>query len=95
MTTTRSPNCNTPLFDDAQNRSLIYVPVFTKVTGAGVSAVYNLRAVYGFVVTGYNIPGSTFNTYTDWLKSANSCTGANYCIDGYFVQTNVPAKLTG
>ena len=90
-----SPNCNTPLFDDAQNKSLIYVPVYTKVTGIGAAAVYNLLAIYGFVVTGYNIPGSTFNTYTDTLNSLNNCTGTTYCIDGYFVQPNVPAKLTG
>lgn len=95
LTTTGSPNCNTPLFDDAQNRSLIYVPVFTTVTGCCGNSVYNLLAVYGFVVTGYNIPGSSFTSYTDWLKSTNSCTGSTYCIDGYFVQTNVPAKLTG
>lgn len=90
-----SPNCNTPLFDDAQNKSLIYVPVFTKVTGCCGSAVYNLLAVYGFVVTGYNIPGSSFTSYTDTLNAANNCTGATYCIDGYFVKPNVPAKLTG
>src|ERR1017187_4551079 len=95
LTTTSSPNCNTPLFDDAQNKSLIYVPVYTKVTGCGGSTVYNLKAIYGFVVTGYNIPGSTFNTYTDSLNSLNNCTGTTYCIDGYFVKPNVPAKLTG
>jgi hypothetical protein len=82
-----SPNCNTPLFDDAQNRSLIYIPVYTSVTGSGASAVYNLLGVAGFVVTGYNIPGSSFNSYTDWLKSTNQCTGTTYCINGYFVRT--------
>src|ERR1039457_5298191 len=95
LTTTSSPNCNTPLFDDAQNKSLIYVPVYTSVTGCCGSAVYNLKAVYGFVVTGYNIPGSTFTSYTDTLNAANNCTGTTYCIDGYFVKPNVPAKLTG
>ncbi len=95
LTTTSSPNCNTPLFDDAQNRSLIYVPVYTKVTGSGTTAVYNLLAIYGFVVTGYNIPGSSFNKYTDWLKSTNSCTGTTYCIDGYFVQSSSSVNLTG
>jgi Flp pilus assembly protein TadG len=83
-----SPNCNTPLFDDAQNKSLIYVPVYTSVTGSGATAVYNLLGVAAFVVTGYNIPGSTFNKYTDWLKSTNQCTGTTYCINGYFVQAD-------
>jgi Flp pilus assembly protein TadG len=81
-----SPDCNTPLYDDAQNRSLIYVPVYTSVTGSGASAVYNLLGIAGFVVTGYNIPGSTFNRYTDWLKSSNQCLGTTYCINGYFVR---------
>ena len=81
-----SPDCNTPLYDDAQNKSLIYIPVYTSVTGSGASAVYNLKGVAAFVVTGYNIPGSTFNKYTDWLKSTNQCTGTTYCINGYFVR---------
>jgi hypothetical protein len=83
-----SPNCNTPLFDDAQNRSLISVPVYTSVTGSGAAAVYNLLGIAAFVVTGYNIPGSTFNNYSDWLKSTNNCTGTTYCIDGYFVRAD-------
>ena len=83
-----SPNCNTPLFDDAQNKSLIYVPVYTSVTGSGSTAVYNLKGIAAFVVTGYNVPGSTFTNYSDWLNSANNCTGTTYCIDGYFVRAN-------
>jgi Flp pilus assembly protein TadG len=80
-----SPDCNTPLYDDAQDKTLINVPVYTSVTGSGASAVYNLLGFAAFVVTGYNIPGSTFNKYTDWLKSSNQCTGTTYCINGYFV----------
>ena len=83
-----SPDCNTPLFDDAQDKTLISVPVYTSVTGSGATAVYNLLGIAAFVVTGYNIPGSTFNTYSDWLKSTNSCTGTTYCIDGYFVRAD-------
>ena len=55
-----SPNCNTPLFDDAQNKSLIYIPVYTSVTGTGASSCTTLKGVAAFVVTGYNIPGCTF-----------------------------------
>jgi Flp pilus assembly protein TadG len=83
---TSSLNCNTPLYDDAQNKSLIYVPVYTSVTGSGASAVYNLLGIAAFVVTGYNIQGSTFTHYTDWLKSSNQCSGITYCINGYFVR---------
>jgi Flp pilus assembly protein TadG len=85
-TGTASPNCNTPLFDDAQNKSLIYIPVYTSATGNGASSVYNLKGIAAFVVTGYNVPGGgMFGSYPDWLKSANTCTGNSYCIDGYFV----------
>jgi Flp pilus assembly protein TadG len=97
---TSSPNCNTPLFNDAQNaknaynahtaQNPIYVPVYTKVTGSGASAVYNLLGIAGFVVTGFNIPpGGGNNTYPDWLKSANSCSGSTWCVNGYFVRTMV------
>jgi Flp pilus assembly protein TadG len=85
-----SPNCNTPLFDDAQDKTLIYIPVYTSVTGSGASAVYNLLGIAGFVVTGYNVPGSSFTNYSDWLNSANNCTGTTYCINGYFVQQLLP-----
>jgi Flp pilus assembly protein TadG len=89
-----SPNCNTPLFDDAQNRSLIYIPVFTSVTGSGSTAVYNLLGIAAFVVTGYNIPGSSFTHYTDWLNAAKQCSGATYCINGYFVRMDYTGSGT-
>lgn len=83
---TASPDCYTPLYDDAQNKSLIYIPIYTSVTGTGANAVYNLEGVAAFVVTGYKVPGNgQFHSYTDWLNSANTCTGNSYCIDGYFV----------
>jgi Flp pilus assembly protein TadG len=88
LNSTSSPNCNTPLFDDAQNRSLIYVPVYTKLTGSGSTALWNLKGIAAFVVTGYNIPGATFNHYTDWLNAAKNCTGTTYCINGYFVRAD-------
>jgi Flp pilus assembly protein TadG len=85
-TGTASPHCNTPLFDDAQNKSLIYIPVYTSATGNGASSVYNLKGVAAFVVTGYHVPGrGMFAFYPDWLNPANTCTGTSYCIDGYFV----------
>jgi Flp pilus assembly protein TadG len=85
-TSTTSANCNTPLYDDAQNKSVIYIPVYTSVTGSGSSAVYNAKGAAAFVVTGYNVPGSgQFASWSDSLNSANKCTGTSYCIDGYFV----------
>ena len=47
-----------------------------------------------FVVTGYNLPGFVAS---DWLNPANSCVGANYCLNGYFVQGVIPitGNITG
>ena len=87
---TASANCNTPLYDDAQDKTEIYIPVYTSVTGSGATAVYNLLGIAAFVVTGYNIPGSSFTSYTDWLKASNQCTGTTYCINGYFVNDLAP-----
>ena len=56
--------------------------------------MYNLKGIAAFVVTGYNIPGSTFTHYTDWLKSANQCTGTTYCINGYFVKAGFTGSST-
>jgi Flp pilus assembly protein TadG len=98
LNATPSPNCNTPLFDDAQNAqnhavgSWIYVPVYTSVTGTSPNFVYNLKGIAGFVVTGYNIPGGSNNFYSDWLKSSNNCSGGTYCINGYFVQALLPVS---
>jgi Flp pilus assembly protein TadG len=89
-----SPDCNTPLYDDAQDKTLINIPVYTSVTGTGASAVYNLKGIAAFVVTGYNVPGSTFNNYSDWLKYSNNCSGTTYCINGYFVGTLMPISGT-
>lgn len=85
-TGTASPDCSAPLYGDAQNKSLIYIPVYTSATGNGASSVYNLKGIAAFVVTGYNVPGNgQYGGYADWLNPANTCTGNSYCIDGYFV----------
>ncbi len=95
-TSTTSANCNTPLYDDAQNKSLIYIPVYTSVSGSGTSAVYNVKGAAAFVVTGYNVPGTgQFASYTDWLNAANKCTGTTYCIDGYFVAESGTLSASG
>ena len=95
-TSTTSADCNTPLYDDAQNKSLIYIPVYTSVSGSGTSAVYNVKGAAAFVVTGYNVPGTgMFASYSDWLNSANKCTGTTYCIDGYFVAESGTLSSSG
>ena len=86
--TSTPTDCNPGLFNDWTNvHTVIDIPVYTSVTGSGASAVYNLQGIYAFVVTGYNVPagfgGTTYES--DWLKSANNCSGTTYCINGYFV----------
>jgi Flp pilus assembly protein TadG len=86
--TSTPTDCNPGLFNDWTNHyTVIDIPVYTSLTGSGASAVYTLQGMYNFVVTGYNVPASFGGTTyePDWLKSANSCSGATYCIDGYFV----------
>jgi hypothetical protein len=54
--------------------------------------VYHLQGIYAFVVTGYNVPVTFGGTTSepDWLNAALSCSGATYCINGYFVSPLVP-----
>jgi Flp pilus assembly protein TadG len=89
-------DCSSDLFNHQQNHNVTDIPVYTSVTSNGVS--YNLKGIYAFVVTGYSVPSSSSSHpyEADWLKTANNCPVAPpYCIDGYFVQASVPAKLTG
>jgi hypothetical protein len=104
LNSTSSSDCSHSggqLFDDAQNAqnaysghyaaNQAYIPVYTSVTGSGVSAVYHLLGIAFFVVTGYHVPdGGGSDTYPDWLNSANTCSNSTYCINGYFVNKLVP-----
>jgi hypothetical protein len=63
------------------------VPVYVSANTA--SGTYVLRGFADFVVTGYNLSPGFFAE--DWLNPANSCQGANYCLNGFFVQGVIPA----
>ena len=39
------------------------------------------------MVTGYKLPGASAS---DWLNPANSCSGSNKCINGYFTTGIMP-----
>jgi Flp pilus assembly protein TadG len=91
--TSTPTDCNPGLFNDWTNRhTVIDIPVYTSVTGCCGSAVYNLQGIAAFVVTGYNVPATFGGTTSepDWLNAALSCSGATYCINGYFVSPLVP-----
>jgi hypothetical protein len=79
------PACRPVLQNAWQNQIPILVPVYTSFDGG---ATYALRGFADFVVTGYNLPSVE---EPDWLDPANTCTGGNYCVTGYFVQGVIPS----
>jgi hypothetical protein len=78
--------CIAVLQDAQQNQIPILVPVYVSVNAANAFA---LQGFADFVVTGYNLPPGS--SEPDWLDPANTCTGANYCVTGYFVQGVIPS----
>jgi Flp pilus assembly protein TadG len=64
--TSASQACKTALQNDQANKTLIFVPVYTKVTGNGTNAVFTLKGFAAFVITGYHLPGFSVS---DWLNS--------------------------
>jgi Flp pilus assembly protein TadG len=82
--------CEQVLQNAQQTRIPILVPVYVALTAGD----YTLQGFADFVVTGYNLPGFVAS---DWLDPANSCTGTETCINGYFVQGVIPAtgSITG
>lgn len=84
-----SGDCQTALQNDWANKTLVYLPVYSSISGTGAGVTYTLLGFAAFVVTGYHITGS-FKA-PDWLNSANNCTGSDFCIDGYFTQGLIPS----
>jgi Flp pilus assembly protein TadG len=82
-------DCQTVIQNDWANKTVVYVPVYTTIGGTGNNTTYSLLGFGAFVITGYHITGS-FKA-SDWLNSANNCTGNQFCIDGYFTQGLIPA----
>ena len=86
--TSASQDCKTALQNDQANKTLIFIPVYTKVTGNGTNAVFTLKGFAAFVITGYHLPGFSVS---DWLNSKNDCKGSDFCINGYFTQGLIPS----
>jgi hypothetical protein len=83
-------DCQTVIENDWANKTVVYLPVYSSVTGNGKNSVtYTLLGFAAFVITGYRITGSFYKR--DWLNSANNCTGNQFCIDGYFTQGLIPS----
>jgi Flp pilus assembly protein TadG len=79
--------CKTALSAAQANRTLIFIAVYTSVSGTG-AATYTLKGFAAFVVTGYHLSGFTAS---DWLKAENDCKGSDFCINGYFTQGLIPS----
>jgi Flp pilus assembly protein TadG len=84
-----SGSCQTVIQNAWANKTVVYLPVYSAITGTGSNQTYTLLGFAAFVITGYHITGS-FKA-PDWLNSANNCTGNNFCIDGYFTQGLIPS----
>ncbi len=82
------PSCLQALAAAVASRAPVAIPVYTSVTGTGSNALYTLKGFAAFVITGYQLPGSSA---ADWLNPANSCPGPAECIDGFFVRALIPA----
>jgi len=76
------------LQNDQANKTLIFIPVYTKVTGTGTKATFTLKGFAAFVITGYRLPGFSAS---DWLNPKNDCKGSDFCINGYFTQGLIPS----
>jgi hypothetical protein len=86
--------CQTELAAAYSAKALVYVPVYTSVSGTGDNGVYTLKGFAAFVITGYRVPSVTAS---DWLNPANTCGPPDTCVNGYFTQALIPAipPLTG
>jgi Flp pilus assembly protein TadG len=82
-----SSACKTALATAQASKSVVYLAIYTKITGTGAGSVYTLKGFAAFVVTGYSLPGASAS---DWLNSTNNCSGSNKCINGYFTQGIIP-----
>lgn len=84
-----SQDCQTALSNDQANKTLIYLPVYSAISGTGTGITYTLLGFGAFVITGYHITGS-FQA-KDWLTNKFPCSGNNFCISGYFTHGLIPS----
>ncbi len=82
--------CQSLLQNAQQNKIPLLVPVYVSMNSG--SNTFALQGFADFVLTGYNLPPGQFEP--DWLDPANTCTGTNYCVTGYFVQGVIPSTGT-
>jgi Flp pilus assembly protein TadG len=79
--------CQTALRNAQRGPIPIVVPIYVSLNTA--SDTFALDGFADFVVTGYNLQPGFFAA--DWLDPANTCTGTDYCVTGYFVRGVIPS----
>jgi Flp pilus assembly protein TadG len=82
-----STACKAALAAAYASKTVVYLAVYTTITGTGAGSVYTLKGFAAFVVTGYHLPGASAS---DWLNPANDCSGSDKCINGYFTKGIIP-----
>ena len=93
---TRTPpsaSCQQVLENAQQNQTPILIPIYVSQSGAPGTPSYVLQGFARFVVTGYYMSwNNNMDIFyaSDWLDPANDCTGAEICLNGYFVQGVIP-----
>jgi hypothetical protein len=83
-----SKSCKDALAAAQANKTVLFVPVYSSVSGTGTNGTYTLAGFAAFVVTGYHLPGFTA---TDWLDSTKDCKGSDKCVNGFFTQALIPS----
>lgn len=77
-----SNGCKTALRDARDNRTPIFIPVYSDVNGTGNNGEYTWDGWAAFIITGYHLPG--FKA-PDWLNPGNKCKGEEKCVFGFFI----------
>lgn len=82
-----SAPCRTMLANARTGGRPLLVPIFGQVGGNGAAPRYTIVGFAAFMVTGWNLPGSTARST---LTRRSTCASSTSCIFGYFTRATVP-----
>jgi hypothetical protein len=90
-----SAACQNALLAAQTSKSVVFLPIYDKVTGTGGNGTYQLWSQAAFVITGYYWPSWKSKSY---LTNNYPCGGNARCMSGYFTtgtQAGTPGTGTG
>lgn len=88
-----SKDCKDALLQAYTDRVPLPLPVFNTVSGTGSNTVYGIAGVSEFVVTGYNLPGASKDSWlTGGVPKSKYCKGSDKCIYGFFTTGLIPGS---